>query len=98
MATNFNIHVHRNSENLHLKLRGNFDGSSAYELLDVLKKNSYTTSRIFIHTNCLKNIYSFGCNVFHNNLDMLNEDSASLVFTGEYASQLEPPQSHAQGH
>ena len=98
METNFNIYIHRSSENLHLKLKGDFDGSSAYELLDVLKKNFHSASRVFIHTNCLNNICSFGCNVFHNNLDLLNEVSAPLVFTGEYASQLEPPQSHAQGH
>ena len=36
MATGFKICVHRNSENLHLKLKGNFDGTSAHELLTVM--------------------------------------------------------------
>jgi len=38
MANNFRISVHRSSENLHLKLMGNFDGISAHELLNVLKR------------------------------------------------------------
>jgi len=36
MATGFKVCVHRNGENLHLKLKGNFDGTSAHELLTVM--------------------------------------------------------------
>jgi anti-anti-sigma regulatory factor len=88
MASNFKIAMHRNSENLHLKLIGDFDGTSAHELLNVLHKNCKGTSRVFIHTGSLKNIYDFGCNVFHKNLDLLNGRSVPLVFTGEKAGQL----------
>jgi len=90
MAQNFKIHIHRNSETLHLKIMGDFDGSSAYELLNVLKINCHGASRVFIHTNCLQDIHPFGCNVFHNNLDMLKGKSIPIVFTGENASQLAP--------
>ena len=38
MAANFRIRVHQNSDNLHLRLDGDFDGSSACELLDLLNK------------------------------------------------------------
>ena len=90
MATNFRISVHRNSENLHLKLMGDFDGTSAYELLTVLKRCSCRTSRVFIHTSCLRNIHPFGLNVFHSNLNVLNGHPMTLVFTGENASRLAP--------
>lgn len=90
MATNFEVAIHRNSENLHLKITGDFDGSSAHELLNVLKENCYGASKVFIHTNCLRNIHPFGCNVFHKNLDMFNGQSVMVVFTGENASQLAP--------
>jgi hypothetical protein len=43
MAENFQILVRRNSENLHLKLMGDFDGISAYELIDTLKKPVITS-------------------------------------------------------
>lgn len=90
MAARFRISIHRNSENLHLKLMGDFDGTSAYELLNVLKRYSTRTARIFIHTSGLRNIHPFGLNVFHNNLGALKERSLTLVFTGEHASQLAP--------
>ncbi len=38
MASNFGISINRNSDNLHLKLFRNFDGISAHELLNALKK------------------------------------------------------------
>jgi hypothetical protein len=90
MATNFRISVHRNSENLHLRLMGDFDGISAHELLGNLKRYSHRTSKVFIHTNCLGDIHPFGLNVFHNHLDVLKGTSLELVFTGEHASQLAP--------
>jgi anti-anti-sigma regulatory factor len=90
MATNFRISVHRNGENLHLKLMGDFDGTSAHELLNVLKKRADHTSRVFIHTGSLRTIFPFGLNVFHTNLDVLKGQSIELLFTGENAPEFEP--------
>ena len=39
MASNFTISVHRNSDQLDLRLMGDFDGTSACELLNALEKN-----------------------------------------------------------
>jgi len=88
MASNFRISVHRNSQSLHLKLLGDFDGSSAHQLLNVLKNKSKGTARVFIHTSCLGDIHPFGQGVFQNNLDILKGQTVPLVFTGEYASRL----------
>jgi hypothetical protein len=90
MARNFRISVHRNSENLHVKLMGDFDGTSARELLAVLEKYSNCTSTVFIHTACLRNIHPFGVSVFQSNLDVLKGKPVKLVFTGENALQLAP--------
>ncbi len=38
MASNFRIFLHETRDSLHLKLDGDFDGSSAHELLNTLKK------------------------------------------------------------
>ena len=94
MADNFKISVHRNSENLHLKLMGDFDGSSAHELLNILKTNSRGALRVFIHTNCLKQIHPFGQSVFLNNLNTLNMHPTQFVFTGENKSKLGPIGTH----
>jgi len=90
MTPNFKICTHRNEETLHLKLMGDFDGASAHELLNVLKRCGNYTSRVFIHTSCLRNIYAFGLRVFHGNFHFLKGKSIELVFTGEHASWLAP--------
>lgn len=90
MASNFKILFHRNAENLHLKLLGDFDGSSAWELINSLKNNCYGINRIFIHTNCLKHVHPFGREVLQKNLSTPIGKSAQVVFTGEKASLLAP--------
>ena len=90
MAADFRILIHRNSDNLHLKLMGDFDGRSAYEVLKALKKNCRGASKVFIHTSCLKHIHSFGRNVFHNNLAILNRQPFLLAFTGQNSRVLAP--------
>ena len=88
MASNFDISIYRKSVNLHLKLIGDFDGTSAFELLDTLKQNCRKASKVIIHCSCLKEIHPFGVAVFHNNLDALKGQSIQMVFTGENASLL----------
>ena len=90
MSKNHKIFVHRSSEYIHMKLVGDFDGSLAYELLNLLKKNCNASSKILIHTNSLSTVSSFGREVFHKNLNEINGQSTQLLFTGEYASQLIP--------
>lgn len=90
MASNFKIVIHRNSDNMHLKLMGDFDGSSAHQLLNLLTKNGLATSKIFIHTSALKSIVPFGRDVFHSNLDLLKGKPLHFVFTGDRASELSP--------
>lgn len=90
MASTFRISVHRNSQTLHLKLLGDFDGSSAHQLLNILKRNSNGVERVFIHTDCLRNIHPFGQDVFQDNFDILKGQTVPFLFTGEHASQLAP--------
>ncbi len=90
MASNFRISVHRNSDTLHLKLMGDFDGSSAWELLNMLKKSVNGVFRVIIHTNSLKNIYPFGRDTFQQNLRDMNRRSFHILFTGEHASEIAP--------
>ena len=90
MACNFKIIVHKNSDSLHLKLAGDFDGTSAIKLINSLKTRKNRASKVFIHTSSLADIYPFGKNVFENELESLDEQMLSLVFTGEKAKQLIP--------
>ena len=94
MAVNFRITIHQNSENVHLALDGDFDGSSAYELLGVLERHCRFASRAFIHTNGLRRVYPFGVSTFQNNLNALRDDQCvHLEFTGDHAKKLAPERS-----
>jgi hypothetical protein len=75
---------------MHLRLWGEFDGSSAHQLLNTIKKYCGNCARIFIHTNCLRHIIPFGRGVFLSNLHFLKGETVQLIFTGKNASQLAP--------
>ncbi|MBW1780502.1 MAG: hypothetical protein JRL30_07150 [Deltaproteobacteria bacterium] len=93
MAPDFRIFIHRNSDNLHLKLMGDFDGASAGELLNVLKKSATHVYKVIIHTGSLKNIYPFGRETFQENLRNWKVDRVQILFTGENASLIAPEKS-----
>ena len=95
MASNFKISMHRSSDNLHLKLLGDFDGSSAWQVLNVLKKNTNGICRVIIHTSCLKNIYPFGQDTFKQNLPGLKARPVKILFTGENARLIAPKKNYA---
>ena len=88
MASNFEITISEKSDGFNLKLYGDFDVTSAYELIYAIKKLPEDTVKISIHTNGLKSISSFGLNVFHRNMSPLDGVSKKIVFTGNNASQL----------
>jgi anti-anti-sigma regulatory factor len=89
MAANFKILLHHSSESLHLKLVGDFDGTSAYEVINAMLENG-GSHRIFIHTANLKEIHPFGKAILEKNLSMFNKQDIEIVFTGEHAAQFTP--------
>ena len=94
MASNFRIYCHQNSDNLHLKLLGDFDGTSAYELIHTLEKYHGNTGRVFIDTCALSSVHSFGLNVFQKN-GSIKKLSQNLIFTGEFGATIAPQGSNA---
>ncbi|MBF0477019.1 MAG: hypothetical protein HQK59_14555 [Deltaproteobacteria bacterium] len=90
MASNFRIVSRRKGGNLRLNLLGDFDGTSAHELLNALTKNITTVCNISIDTNGLKTIYPFGREIFRNYLVALEKKSGRLVFTGEKKFAIAP--------
>ena len=90
MASNFKIEIHRSRANLHLKLMGDFDGTSAWELSNLITQNCCGPSTVIIHTDDLHKIYPFGAEVFRDHLLGLRNDAIWVKFTGEYAPALAP--------
>lgn len=90
MAANFKIAIHRMNGSLEIELAGDFDGTSACELLNVLNEKCDGVDRVLVDTSGLKEIYPFGLDTFQNNLYRLKEKPIRLVFTGEHATRIAP--------
>ena len=88
MANNFKILRHRTDGNLHLNLAGDFDGSSAYELLNMLKENLENTARVSINTSNLKKIHPFGLQIFKQNFSKIKHYQTCVEFIGKNAGQI----------
>ena len=88
MAHNFKIFMHQTTDNLNINLLGDFDGSSAFELINLLKDNLNGAKRIFIDTNNLKKIYPFGREVFNRNFSKLRDHRVRIQFVGSNAFQI----------
>lgn len=91
MASNFKIVVRRKKGKLYLKLDGDFDSSSALELLGVLQDHCEGVDRVFIDTSNLQGVCSRGRTLFHSRLlHAVDHRSVGFVLTGENAFRIAP--------
>lgn len=88
MAINFRVFQHQTAENLHLKLKGDFDGTSALELLNILETVSSETASVFINTSALNKIHPFGREVFRRNLHKLKSIRRRLKVIGDPSTKI----------
>ena len=88
MASNFQIFSFKTRDSLHLKLAGDFDGNSAYELINTLAEHGKGSYEIFIDTNELRIIHPFGKDVFQKNLRSSNKIYRNLVFLGKNGHEI----------
>mgnify|MGYP001825418617 FL=1 len=84
MASNFQLFLNQNRDSLHFHLYGDFDGMSAHELIHALKKHGKDYFEVFIDTNDLTEIHSFGVDVFQNNLNFMTKKNSNIIFIGRY--------------
>jgi hypothetical protein len=91
MAINFKIFQLKNRNSVHLTLDGDFDGTSAHELVNTLKSYGPDVEQVFINTNGLKSVHPFGQVVLHRNLSGLCGRSTNLVFIGDHGRRLSRP-------
>ena len=85
MASNFQVFLNRNRDSLHLHMYGDFDGISAYELINALKQHDNEEYwEVFIDTNDLNKIHAFGIDVFQKKVNLLGKNNRNLVFIGKH--------------
>ena len=90
MASNFRIIHHRKSDRLHLKLAGDMDGNSAYEIINLLDDTSGVIKEVVIETSRLGTIFPFGRNVFSKNFHKIRNRYADILFTGDKSNLINP--------
>lgn len=88
MASNFDITIGKNSDGFSLELAGDFDATSAYELIYAIKKLPENKQPVKVSTDGLKNIYPFGLDVFHRNMSPRYCRSTKIMFTGKNGTCL----------
>ena len=94
MAANFKILTDRSEDRIHLRLYGDFDGSSAFELIHLLKKYRPHASKIHIHTQGLNQIHPFGLDIFNKSYGIMNECVNRIAFSGDKAPDFLKPLSY----
>jgi hypothetical protein len=90
MASNFQIYSFKTNNSLHLKLTGDFDGSSAHELINTLIEHGTGFWNIFIDTDNLKTIHPFGRDVFQKNLNNFKKQLNNLTIIGANKYNIAP--------
>jgi len=84
MASNFQVFLNQNRDSLHLHMFGDFDGISAYELINALKKYNEKHFEVFIDTSDLNQIHAFGIDVFQKKVNSLGKNNKNLIFIGRH--------------
>lgn len=91
MAKNFRILSTEKSNRLvRIQLQGDFDGTSAHELINTLHKYLASYPKIAIDTEGLKSVNAFGLDVFSIRLKLLRRPYARIFFNGRYKTEFNP--------
>lgn len=90
MSSNFQLSFKKSSGNLHVSPSGDFDGSSAGELIHLLGEHYNGRGRVFINTRKLRRISPFGCSTFQCRLAQCRVPADRLYFKGEKGFELAP--------
>jgi len=93
LASNFQFFFHRTKNSLHMKLYGDFDETSALELLNALTNHGNGAHQIFIDTNDLSTIHPYGQEMFQKNVGILNGQFINLTFIGKNKHSISPQMS-----
>ena len=89
MAHNFKFLSKNVTDRILLKLYGDFDGSSACELINFLKNYRRGSNQIIIDTDSLNTIHPFGMDVFKRILSSLDINRNKITITGKHRFNLE---------
>ncbi|MFZ7126861.1 MAG: hypothetical protein ACOWWM_11975 [Desulfobacterales bacterium] len=90
MAQSFRMTIRRSNERLTLHLEGDFDGSSALELINAIKNNALKSKDILIDTSRLVSVHPFGQETLRRHYFRLNGLRSRIRIGGIHRDRLHP--------
>lgn len=98
MSTNFTIDSRNTNNDLYLELSGDFDGNSAWELVNKIKARYTGKGRIHINTEKVGEINAFGKDVFERLLNPGIISKSKLVFQGAKGVEIDPSETNKENN
>lgn len=90
MSMNFQIDYKRENGDLYVSPVGDFDGSSAWELIHLIDEQYDGQGRVHIDTGRLCRVCPFGCNTFQCQFYKSRVPARQLLFRGKVGQALAP--------
>ena len=89
MENNFIMETYKQDKDLHIDIKGTFDGASAFALIQEIENEIYDKDNsIYVETNDISKVYSFGRTILASNIPKICKKS--VCFSGAMADQIAP--------
>ncbi|MGD9823252.1 hypothetical protein [Desulfobacter sp.] len=89
MENNFTMETYKQDKNLHIDMKGTFDGASAFALIQEIGNVMYDKDNsIYVETKDISTVYSFGRMILASNLPKVCRKC--VYFSGAMADQIAP--------
>jgi len=98
MSSNFHVEFEKSNGNLLVRPSGDFDGSSAWELVNLLHEQYDGHGQVYIETDNLTVLCPFGCSTFHCRLNRKHLPFERIHFKGDKGAVIAPRGSTVIGH
>lgn len=90
MAANFRIQTRKGkNKKVFINLSGDFDGTSAWELINKLNQCSDRTPLIVVNTDKIKIIEPYGLGVLEKNVGAIKKHTRIIETAGEHPHSLQ---------
>lgn len=89
MENNFTMETYKQDKDLHIDMKGTFDGASAFALIQEIENGIYDKDNsIYVETRDISKVYSFGRSILASNIPKTCRKS--VYFSGAMADQIAP--------
>lgn len=89
MENNFTMETYKQEKDLHIDMKGTFDGASAFALIQRIEKQIQgTNNNVYVETQNISKVYPFGRTILSSNIPRICRKS--VCFSGAMADRIAP--------